>query len=352
MFRSMPILWLLLAASAVPSTILAYDAQTRYMSAGYDVCSPSATDYDSGTVFLGNERDRIEYSLYATMTYRIGTNDAPFLFNGRFGVQTDPNGLLDMRARYYNPYLCRFINPDPSGFSGGLNWYAYANGNPVSYLDPFGLGALESDIGGSWVNQIASGLGVDNSLAAQQGRQDALVGAVNFATMGLANDASSAFTGYDLAGNRATRQDQLASAAMLGVAFIPGGEGEATVTRAALGAIERGEVTTYADFVSRSVVGDNLAGHEVWQHSNLQALGLATERLSTDISRGNPVIALDSATHAQVSAAQRAIDAATQAPRQNISANIQILRNLGVAPPDVLDALEQMAINHARTAGH
>ena len=69
---------------------------------------------------------------------RGGTNDTPFLYNGRYGVMTDPNGLLYMRARYYNPYLCRFINPDPAGFAGGLNFYAYANGNPVSYLDPFG----------------------------------------------------------------------------------------------------------------------------------------------------------------------------------------------------------------------
>jgi len=200
-------------------------------------------DYRGSTVALtadnGTVTDRIEYSLYGSMTYRVGTDDTPFLYNGRYGVMTDPNGLLYMRARYYNPYLCRFISADPSGFSGGLNFFTYANGNPVSYLDPFGLGALESDTGGSWVNQIASGLGVDNSIAAQQGRQDTLIGAVNFATMGLANDASSAFTGYDLAGNRATRQEQLASAVMLGLAFIPGGDVEAAGSRAAT---ELGEV--------------------------------------------------------------------------------------------------------------
>ena len=64
----------------------------------------------------GNVTDRIEYSLYGLTTYRAGTTDTPFLFNGRYGVMTDPNGLLYMRARYYNPYLCRFINPDPADF--------------------------------------------------------------------------------------------------------------------------------------------------------------------------------------------------------------------------------------------
>jgi hypothetical protein len=46
-----------------------------------------------------------------------------------------------MRARYYNPYICRFINADPSGFAGGLNFYAFCNDNPISETDPFGLGA-------------------------------------------------------------------------------------------------------------------------------------------------------------------------------------------------------------------
>ena len=63
----------------------------------------------------------------------------PFLYNGQAGVQTDPNGLLNMRARYYSPYLMRFLNADPSGFSGGPNWFAYADGNPISKSDPFGL---------------------------------------------------------------------------------------------------------------------------------------------------------------------------------------------------------------------
>ena len=71
-------------------------------------------DYRGSTIALtdgsGNVTDRIEYSAYGLTAHRTGTTDTPFLFNGRFGVQTDPNGLLYMRARYYNPYLCRFLN--------------------------------------------------------------------------------------------------------------------------------------------------------------------------------------------------------------------------------------------------
>lgn len=121
-------------------------------------------DYRGSTIALsadsGQVTDRIEYSAYGLTTYRVGLTDTPFLFNGRYGVQTDANGLLYMRARYYNSYLCRFVSADPSGFSGGLNHYAYANGNPISYLDPFGLGAKSTgDSSWTWMgayNNVAT----------------------------------------------------------------------------------------------------------------------------------------------------------------------------------------------------
>ena len=117
-------------------------------------------DYRGSTVALtdgsGDVSDRAEYSAYGTLMYRTGTTDTPFLYNGRYGVQTDANGLLHMRARFYNPHLGRFLNADPSGFSGGMNFYAYADGNPISYLDPFGLSAWTSAMGG--LKAIGGGL--------------------------------------------------------------------------------------------------------------------------------------------------------------------------------------------------
>ncbi len=98
---------------------------------------------------------RAEYSAYGICFWKQGDMATPFLYNGQAGVQTDPNGLLNMRARYYSPYLMRFLNADPIGFSGGSNWFAYADGNPISLSDPFGLCAGR--------NACTGGYGTGNS---------------------------------------------------------------------------------------------------------------------------------------------------------------------------------------------
>ena len=106
-------------------------------------------DYRGSTVALtdstGYVTDTFEYDTYGSMTARTGTTVTPFLYNGRDGVMTDENGLVYMRARYYSPVLKRFINADVVAGSITnsitLNRYAYANGNPVSNIDPFGLSA-------------------------------------------------------------------------------------------------------------------------------------------------------------------------------------------------------------------
>src|SRR5213076_1314223 len=43
------------------------------------------------------------------------------------------------RNRYYDPVQGRFTQEDPIGLAGGLNLYGFANGDPVTFSDPFGL---------------------------------------------------------------------------------------------------------------------------------------------------------------------------------------------------------------------
>jgi RHS repeat-associated protein len=114
-------------------------------------------DLVGSTIALTNQSaqviERITYTPFGQTQSRtnaagavLGTvHDTPFLFTGFFGNQTDANGLLYMRARYYLPRMGRFLNADPA--QEGMNWYGYAAGNPIGFVDPSGLGidsALDS----------------------------------------------------------------------------------------------------------------------------------------------------------------------------------------------------------------
>ena len=100
----------------------------------------------------GNITDTFAYDTYGKLLTKTGTNKVIFGYNGRDGVVTDKNGLIYMRARYYSPDMKRFVNADivAGEISNAvtLNRFAYANGNPVSFVDPFGLASVAIFSGG------------------------------------------------------------------------------------------------------------------------------------------------------------------------------------------------------------
>ena len=106
-------------------------------------------DYRGSTLAMTDQSGNIvvtaEYDVYGKMLSADGDRRVLFGYNGRDGVQSDTNGLLYMRARYYCPDRRRFVNADiiqgDINDSTSLNRYAYVNGNPVSLVDPFGLSA-------------------------------------------------------------------------------------------------------------------------------------------------------------------------------------------------------------------
>lgn len=75
-----------------------------------------------------------EYYAYAWFAVRRLSWHGSLLEDGR-----EKSGTLYRRNRYYDPLTGRFTQEDPIGLAGGLNLYGYANGDPVTYSDPFGL---------------------------------------------------------------------------------------------------------------------------------------------------------------------------------------------------------------------
>jgi len=93
--------------------------------------------------------DVFEYGPYGELLSRTGTSDILFRFNGKVGVVTDQNNLVFMMTRYYNSNIRRFVNQDvvlgSLSPSLSLNQYAYTQGNPINYIDPWGTDRGELD---------------------------------------------------------------------------------------------------------------------------------------------------------------------------------------------------------------
>gem|GEM_PF-675067 len=92
--------------------------------------------------------------------------DGPPSWHGTvIGGMRDGSGYIYRRNRYYDPKTGQFTQQDPIGLAGGLNLYGYANGDPVSYSDPFGL--CPEGLSGwklflcSWIEAAATAAGAD-----------------------------------------------------------------------------------------------------------------------------------------------------------------------------------------------
>ena len=89
----------------------------------------------------GTISDSYAYGPFGEPLGHNGANTQPFTYLGALGVRME-GSLYQMRARYYDPKTARFLSRDPRWGQGGgvkeLNPYAYANQNPLRYVDPDG----------------------------------------------------------------------------------------------------------------------------------------------------------------------------------------------------------------------
>jgi RHS repeat-associated protein len=79
--------------------------------------------------------NREEYTPYGETSFGSFAKKR-YRFTGK--ERDEESGLSYHGARYYAPWLARWVSCDPAGTVDGLNLYRYARGNPVKFIDSNG----------------------------------------------------------------------------------------------------------------------------------------------------------------------------------------------------------------------
>ena len=117
--------------------------------AGEDSSVDLQYDYDA----YGNQRE-----ITGQDTTTPDTN--PFRYSGEYFDLS--SGTYYLRNRNYDPAIGGFTSEDP--IRHGLNWYAYCAGNPIMFIDPFGLASV------SFTDYIKAQGGIVSDIFQRDGR--------------------------------------------------------------------------------------------------------------------------------------------------------------------------------------
>ena len=123
--------------------------------------------------------------------YILGDGEVRTLNDNRFlyrGYMWDPFlRVYHVRNRVYDPYIRRWLQPDPAGRIDGVNLYQYCGNDPWNGYDPYGLWDWDDDWVESAGRAVLGGFGIggaENAAAASgfaDGAHDGRVVTVNVA---------------------------------------------------------------------------------------------------------------------------------------------------------------------------
>jgi RHS repeat-associated protein len=81
-----------------------------------------------------------EYTPYGSTSYQAvpSQTETPKRYRYTGKERDEESGLYYHGARYYAPWLGRWVSVDPIGIADGVNVYGYVGNNPIRFLDLFG----------------------------------------------------------------------------------------------------------------------------------------------------------------------------------------------------------------------
>jgi RHS repeat-associated protein len=100
----------------------------------------AALELDQNALVISYE----EYHPFGTTSYRaknqaIEVSERRYRYTGK--ERDDETGLYYHGARYYIPWLARWMSSDPIVLGDGVNTFCYCSNNPINLLDPSGKGS-------------------------------------------------------------------------------------------------------------------------------------------------------------------------------------------------------------------
>ena len=164
-----------------------------------------------------------------------GASRRGYRFTGK--ERDSETGLDYFGARYYAPWLCRWISADPSGFKDSLNRYSYVGNSPAQNFDRFGLEATDHSESFMCTPQDLSGTGTARELPRLKASDSSAYVNRDFGeghhlyhrayadyldSLEIGHQITSsggAATGYGLAAMFTSDKDALRKAAAVGAAF-------------------------------------------------------------------------------------------------------------------------------------
>ncbi len=113
------------------------DDQLRYNLD--DHLGSSVMELDQDAVMISQEG----YYPFGETAWMAPHSETTYRFIRYSGKEMDVSGMYYYGARYYAPWLQRWVSADPAGDVDGLNLYAMVSNNPMIYVDTDGRGRFD-----------------------------------------------------------------------------------------------------------------------------------------------------------------------------------------------------------------
>ena len=99
----------------------------------------------------GSNLTRYDYSAFGE-EIQDGPTLSPWSFSSK--RRDKESGLVHYGRRFYIPTLGHWLTPDPSGFTDGMNLYAYVKNEPLMHFDEYGLWGEYGPMGALYSQEI------------------------------------------------------------------------------------------------------------------------------------------------------------------------------------------------------